>query len=138
MSKLTLINPTHLASLLWIGFMSFGKKHFSQQHITTSYSDYSRPNDLCSPHFISTFCERFNTIFTRFYIFVKYLPRFAKILWFREIFTKKLYIHIILLIKYPWHFPMRHGDSPIFYTYKFIGVLKISSELNEWHLHYRI
>ena len=38
-----------------------------------------------------------------------------------ERFAKKLYIHIILLIKSPSIFPIYHGDSPIYYTYKFRG-----------------
>ena len=42
-----------------------------------------------------------------------------------ERFAKKLYIHIILLIKSPSIFPIYHGDSPIYYIYKFRGVLKI-------------
>ena len=36
-----------------------------------------------------------------------------------------LYIHIILLIKSPSNFPIYRRDSPIFYTYKSSGVLKI-------------
>ena len=38
-----------------------------------------------------------------------------------ERFAKKVYIHIILLIKSPSIFPIYHGDSPIYYTYKFRG-----------------
>ena len=38
---------------------------------------------------------------------------------------KYLDIHIILLIKSPSNFPIYRRDSPIFYTYKSRGVLKI-------------
>jgi len=47
-----------------------------------------------------------------------------------ERFAKKLYIHIILLIKSPSIFPIYRGDSPIYYTCKFGGVLKIFPILN--------
>ena len=36
-----------------------------------------------------------------------------------------IYIHIILFIKSPSNFPIYRRDSPIFYTYKSRGVLKI-------------